>query len=61
MKAHHVIVNRIPRRAARTTRAADSASHNSANPITGTPYTTAKAPSASAYGAPSADGATSAT
>ncbi len=60
VKPHHVIANGIPPRTARTSRAADSPSHSSAKPITGTPYSTANTPSAEAYGAWIAPGATSA-
>ncbi|GAA4926802.1 hypothetical protein GCM10023237_55530 [Streptomyces coeruleoprunus] len=49
VNAHHVIANPMPRRRARTSSAAASASHSSAKPITGTPYTTA---SCRAYGTP---------
>ncbi len=60
MNAHQVIANGMPRRAARATSAPASTSHQSAKPITGTPYSGAKPASALAWSARRAPGAASA-
>lgn len=60
VKDHQVIEKRMPARRARTTCAAARASHISAKPVTGTPYSTAKTAKPSAYGPGTTPGATSA-